>query len=85
MNSSPDIWTLLFEQTPIVLRFALGVLTLGIFTLLGVLYRWNRRDMEKLEKNQKESNQQIHARINTLQTEMNNGFQQINQNILNLK
>ena len=47
---SPDIWTLLFEQTPVILRWALGVLTLGIFTLAGVLYRWHRSDMDEIHR-----------------------------------
>ena len=45
---TPDIWTLVFQQTPTVIRWMLGILTMGIFTLAGVLYRWHRDDMRAL-------------------------------------
>jgi hypothetical protein len=47
-HKTPDIWTLVFQQTPTVIRWMLGILTLGIFTLGGVLYRWHRGDMRAL-------------------------------------
>lgn len=49
MNDKIDIWNLLFEQMPTIFRWMLGVLTLGIFTMLSILYRWHRRDMERVE------------------------------------
>jgi len=45
---TPDIWTLVFQQTPTIIRWVLGILTMGIFTLAGVLYRWHRDDMRAL-------------------------------------
>ena len=45
---TPDIWTLVFQQTPTVIRWMLGILTLGIFTLASVLYSWHRDDMRAL-------------------------------------
>lgn len=48
LKNPVDIWQLIFEQTPSVLRWALGVLTLGIFTLAGVLYRWHRDDLREV-------------------------------------
>lgn len=47
---NPDIWTLLFEQTPTIIRAALGVLTMGIFTLAAVLYRWHRDDLREVHE-----------------------------------
>lgn len=52
----PDIWYLLFEQLPPVVRWILGVLTLGLFSLAGMLWRWQVRNVERVE-------QQIHARM----------------------
>jgi hypothetical protein len=45
---TPDIWELVFQQTPTIIRWMLGILTMGIFTLAGVLYRWHRDDMRDL-------------------------------------
>ena len=45
---TPDVWTLVFQQTPTIIRWMLGILTLGIFTLASVLYRWHRDDMRAL-------------------------------------
>ena len=42
VDKDPDIWALIFEQTPQALRWVLGVATLGVFTLLSILYRWHR-------------------------------------------
>lgn len=50
INSPVDVWELIFTQTPAALRWALGVLTLGLFTLAGVLYSWHREDMERVNK-----------------------------------
>lgn len=47
-SKAPDIWQLMFEQTPTIIRFMLGVLTLGIFTIAGVLYKWHRDDLSKV-------------------------------------
>lgn len=49
VDKQPDIWALIFEQTPTTLRWIFGVLTLGVFTLLSVLYRWHRADMRRIE------------------------------------
>lgn len=59
-SSSPDVWSLIFEQTPLLLRWVLGVLTLGIFTLAGMLWRWNRADLQRVE-------QQVHARMDRVE------------------
>lgn len=49
-HRDPDVWQLIFEQTPTVLRWVLGVLTLGIFTLAGVLYKWHRQDLAEVHQ-----------------------------------
>lgn len=77
MHSEPDIWTLLFEQTPVVIRFILGVLTLGMFTLAGMLWRWNRQDLSRVET-------QLHARMDRMESKVDNGFEQVNQNIMKM-
>lgn len=63
-----DIWQMLFEQTPIVLRWVLGVLTLGIFTIAGVLYRWHRDDLEH-----------VNQRIDRLESTMDTRHQETNR------
>ena len=49
-SSDLNIWEMVFNQTPTVLRYALGVLTLGLFTLAGVLYRFHRADMIEMHR-----------------------------------
>lgn len=49
MNHEPDIWTLLFEQTPLVLRWVLGVLSVGLFTMASYIYRRNQHRMRDIE------------------------------------
>lgn len=64
-----NIWELLFEQTPSIIRWLLGILTLGIFTLAGVLYRWHRDDLREVHKRVDRLEERIeaqHAETNRL-------------------
>ncbi len=49
MQQDPDIYKLLFEQTPLLLRLILGVLSLGIFTLAGYIYHQNLQNLREIE------------------------------------
>lgn len=73
---SPDIWQLVFDQTPSVIRWALGVLTLGIFTLASVLYRWHRDDLKEVH----ERVDRLESRIEAQHTETNRLLFQIARN-----
>ena len=46
---SPDVWRMLFEQTPVVLRWVLGILSAGLFTMATYIYRRNQRKMQEIE------------------------------------
>ena len=59
----PDVWHLVFEQTPPAIRWVLGVATLGLFTLAGMLWRWQRRDVERVER-------QVHARMDRVESKV---------------
>lgn len=68
LDSPINVWELIFEQTPPVLRWTLGVLTLGIFTLAGILYRWHREDMDR-----------VNERIDRLEKTMDSRHQETNR------
>ena len=51
MHQDPDIYQLLFDQTPLVLRILLGVLSLGVFTLAGYIYHQNLQNLREIEDN----------------------------------
>lgn len=72
----PDIWQMVFDQTPTVIRWALGVLTLGIFTLASVLYRWHRDDLKEVH----ERVDRLENRIEAQHTETNRLLFQIARN-----
>lgn len=59
----PDVWHLMFEQTPVIIRGLLGFVTLGLFTVAGILYRWHRKDMQRIED-----------RMNKIEERMEQGF-----------
>jgi len=65
-NGTPDVWQLLFEQTPVIIRGLLGVLTLGLFTVAGILYRWHQADMRRIE-----------GRIDKIEEKMDDGFSEM--------
>ena len=48
--TEPSVWEKLFEQTPRIIRYALAVLTLGVFALAGLVWRWNREDVRRVEQ-----------------------------------
>lgn len=45
----PDVWKLLFDQTPIALRWALGIMSAGVFTLATHIYQRNQRKAQAME------------------------------------
>lgn len=47
---SPNVWVMLFEHTPPVLRWVLGILTLGLFTMASKLWQMNQRKVIELEE-----------------------------------
>ena len=49
MPDRQEIWQILFNETPVFFRWLFGVLTLGMFTLASILYKWHRDDMSKME------------------------------------
>jgi len=62
----PDVWQLMFEQTPVLIRAILGFVTFGLFTLAGILYRWHQEDMKRIEK-----------RIDRIEESMDDGFSEM--------
>ena len=68
-----DIWNTLFEQTPKIVRWLLGFLTLGIFTLLGVLYRWHREDMRR-----------VHERVDQLEHRLDDRLDEVNRHLIQI-
>ena len=94
-GDAPDIWKLIFEQTPVVIRWLLGVLTLGIFTMLGLLWRWSRKDIENLQKHQHDHLQSIngristeiagvHTRVSTLETRLDKRLEEMNHHLITI-
>ena len=45
----PDVWKLLFDQTPTALRWALGIMSAGVFTLATYIYQRNQRKVQAME------------------------------------
>ena len=72
-NGDIDIWSALFEQTPRIVRWLLGFLTLGIFTLLGVLYRWHREDMRR-----------VHERVDQLEHRLDDRLYEVNRHLIQI-
>jgi len=44
----PDVWHMIFNQTPQVFRWLLGILSLGAFTVAGLIYRVRRDDLNAI-------------------------------------
>ena len=77
MKDAPDVWHLFYEQTPRVLQFVLGVLSLGVFTIFGVLWRWHRNDVKRVET-------QVHDRIDRMEQRMESRLDETNRLLLQI-
>lgn len=94
-SNAPDIWYLMFEQTPIVIRWLLGVLTLGTFTVIGILWRWSRKDIDQIQRRQSDDIQSLHSRvsadiggvntrISSLEQRMSDQMQEMNHHLVTI-
>lgn len=70
-SREPDVWQMIFEQTPTILRWLLGVLSLGLFTLLSILYRWNKKDADEV----KQDINRLHGRIDRVEDKQDQIYQ----------
>lgn len=52
--SDANLWSLLFEHMPEPIRYALGILTLGLFTLASHIWKRNQERIKSIE--QRENN-----------------------------
>ena len=79
MSSSEDpaIWELALSQTPPVLRWVFGILTLGLFTLATYLYRMNRDNMDRVER-------QIHDRIDREMGQVHNRLDEMSGHLVEI-
>ena len=77
MKETPDVWSLFYEQTPRVLQFVLGVLSLGVFTIFGVLWKWQRNDVARVEK-------QVHDRIDSLEQRLQTRMDETNRLLMQI-
>lgn len=62
-GSDPDIWALLFEQTPRALRWVFGLLTFGVFSLAALIWKWQREDTRRVENDLQQKQKEMHERI----------------------
>lgn len=68
-----DIWQAIFEQTPKVFRWVLGIMTLGIFTMLSILYRWHREDLRR-----------VHERVDLLEARIEKRLDEVNGHLIEI-
>ena len=73
----PAIWELILFQTPLALRWVFGILTLGLFTLATYLYRMNRDNMDRVER-------QIHSRIDREMAQVHSRLDEMNGHLVEI-
>lgn len=66
-----NVWDVIFDHTPPVIRWMLGVLTLGIFTLAGIVYHWRREELQNEREQHKRDIDALHARIGRFENRVN--------------
>lgn len=77
---NPDVWSMIFDQTPVILRWVMGILTIGIFTLASILYKWHREDMARVREQQQADMDQTRSNINRVHQRIDEVKDQINHN-----
>lgn len=83
-RTSIDVWDAIFNQTPTVLRWALGMLTMGVFTLAGILYRINRNDLEQITRQQKADVKEMHDRMDRFENKLDQTTAEMNRHLLQI-
>ena len=83
-GAGPDVWNLLFEQTPVIVRWALGVLTLGLFTVTGILYRWNRQDIQRIDSRITDNINGVQTRISALEGRLDHRLEEMNRHLIDI-
>lgn len=63
----PDVWAQLFDELPVIIRGILGVFTFGIFTLAGMLWRWSRQDVKRVEERLEATEKRIERRLERIE------------------
>ena len=53
--SGPDLpdsetWQAIYEHAPALVRWLVGILSFGVITILSMLYKWHRQDLQRIEK-----------------------------------
>lgn len=84
-SANPDVWALLFAQTPLALRWLLGGLIVGLGALAGWLWKLQNRDIKRVEYQQKREvervEQQLHSRIKRETDDINDRLTRENHEI----
>ena len=86
-----NVWEALFEHTPAPIRWALTVLSLGVFALAGMLWRWNRADLARVERKIEEVRdahgdriRDLHERVDRSNTEVTQRLDEVNAHLLDI-
>ena len=86
-----NVWEMLFEHTPTPIRWALTVLSLGLFALAGMLWRWNRADLARVERKieevrdtQREQVHTLHQRIDRQDLEVTRRLDEVNAHLIEI-
>ena len=89
--TEPSVWEKLFEQTPRIIRYALAVLTLGVFALAGLVWRWNREDVRRVEEKidrtdaaRKEEIGELHRRIDHSDQLLTQRLDEVNTHLIQI-
>lgn len=71
----PNLWYMIFEQTPPTLRWLLGVLSCGLFLLARYIWKRNMERLLIVEQAQKKF--ATNGRIDKLESSINDGLNRI--------
>lgn len=76
-GNDPDIYRLIFEQTPRIIQWILGVLTLGLFSIAGWLWRMQTQNVERVER-------QVHERMDRVEGNLNQRMDEMNHHLIEI-
>lgn len=84
MKNPVDVWELLFVQTPTVIRWFLGVLVMSVLAMATALYRWNRKDLQRIADRQVLETDRVHYRIDRLELKLDQSMAEMNNHLLEI-
>lgn len=87
-TNDPNFWKMAAEQTPTVIQWAFTILTFGVFTLAGWLWKRHQENTERIERqlNQRldHTEDHINKRMDGIEDRLSQSMSEVNKHLIEI-